>query len=71
MAVDTRNKRFSLIGFGETKGSPIVYPNPDGTVDNFDRAQFIYLYAGITLSGTPVAPVNPDDIFFLRRRRME
>ena len=54
MAVDTRNKRFSLLGFGHGYGIPYVLPNPDGTIDSDDRAQLIYLYPGISIvSGQP------------------
>lgn len=49
MAVDTRNKRFSMIGFG--RGVFGAMPNPDGGFAvAADRAQLSYLYAGITLS---------------------
>lgn len=47
MAVDTRNKRFSLLAFG--KPLPYVMPNPDGSFANAnDRAQLVYLYHGLT-----------------------
>ncbi len=50
MAVDTRDKRFSMLGYGQGKSFPWVMPNPAGS--NFDtilkRAQMIYLYAGIS-----------------------
>lgn len=47
MAVDTRNKRMSLIGLGSP--IPTVLPNPDGAFNNFDRAQLIWLYAGLNI----------------------
>ena len=54
MAVDTRNKRFSLLGFAQARGMPLVFPNPDGTLNSDDRAHFVYLYPGISIvSGQP------------------
>lgn len=54
MAVDTRNKRFSMIGID----MPFlrVFPNPDGTISAEDRQQYLGKYSGIPFSGdTPVA----------------
>lgn len=49
MAVDTRDKRFSILGFG--RGVFGATPNPDGGFAvAADRAQISYLYAGIALS---------------------
>ena len=50
MAVDTRNRRFSCLGFGQPYGTSVVFPNPDGTIDSSDRSQYIYLYSGISLA---------------------
>jgi len=55
MAVDTRNKRFSMIGFGSTRAT--VFPNPDGTLNVYDRAQYLWLYAGLDITYT--APAVP------------
>jgi hypothetical protein len=44
MAVDTRDKRFSMLGFANP--FRLVLPNPDGTIDQADRQQFAYLYRG-------------------------
>lgn len=46
MAVDTRNKRASILGF--VLASAIVFPNPDGTIDGPDRQQIAYSYSGIS-----------------------
>ncbi len=56
MAVDSRNKRFSLLGFGQARGAPVVFFNPDGTNAGnvLERAQYLYLYAGLSIqSGQP------------------
>ena len=56
MAVDTRDRRFSMLGFGQAFGWPVVFPNVDGNnaEDVFERAQWLYLYAGISIqSGQP------------------
>ena len=67
MAVDTRDKRFSLISFAQ----PILWfsPDPDGSfATTADRAQLDYLYAGITLDGgTP--PSNLGDVVLMLHRR--
>ena len=56
MAVDTRDKRFSMMGLGSPV--PRVLPNPDGTIGDQDRAMFIYLYHGIALGGAPAPGGN-------------
>lgn len=48
MAVDTRDKRFSMIGF--MADTPWIMANPDGTIGAGDRAMLLNLYAGISLS---------------------
>ena len=47
MAVDTRDKRFSIMGLGQP--TPSVLPLPDGAIDTSDRSFFIFLYSGIAL----------------------
>lgn len=56
MAVDTRDKRFSLLGFGQAHGAPVVFPNPDGAVGDVDRPMWIYLYHGSGISITSGHP---------------
>lgn len=56
MAVDTRNKRFSILGIAQP--FPCVFADPDGTISAPDRAQIIFLYSGIALSAPVV--VSPD-----------
>jgi hypothetical protein len=53
MAVDTRDKRFSMIGLT----SPILreQQNPTGTIGALARAMLLFLYAGIL----PAAPITP------------
>jgi hypothetical protein len=50
MAVDTRDKRFSMIGFGPS--GQFATPNPNGA--NMDtgaeRAMMLHLYYGISIS---------------------
>lgn len=48
MAVDTRDRRFSMIGIAMPV--PSMLPNPDGTIGTQDRAMLLWLYAGIALS---------------------
>lgn len=48
MAVDTRDKRFSMLGLA----GGWIFPNADGAIDAGDRSQFLRLYRGIALSST-------------------
>lgn len=54
MAVDTRDKRMSMLGLA--RASVRLFKNPTGTIAAVARAMFEFLYAGIGL-GPPVASV--------------
>ena len=56
MAVDTRDKRGSVLGFG--LAALLVLPAP-GAIDQPDRQQVAYAYRGIQ-AGNPVPPVAND-----------
>lgn len=61
MAVDSRNKRMSLVGFGLPV--PRVLPNPDGSLsDGADRGMLLYLYHGIALETTALVPILEADV---------
>jgi hypothetical protein len=47
MAIDSREKRFSMLNFSFPV--PVALFAADGTVDADDRAHTLNLYAGITL----------------------
>ena len=47
MPVDTRDKRFSMMGL--LQPVPSILPNPDGTIETQDRAQYAFMYHGIAL----------------------
>lgn len=49
MAVNTRDRRFSIIGL--TSPTIPALPDPDGTLDIGDRPQLLKLYAGFSLTG--------------------
>ena len=69
MAVDTRNKRFSMLGFGKAWASPYVLPDPSGGFDTeLERTQLVYLYAGISPSGE-LPPQGGDGFSLMSRRR--
>lgn len=51
MAIDTRDKRFSLLGMCQAHGAPVVFPNPDGTIDHTDFEHLLYGYDGIEFAG--------------------
>lgn len=46
MAVDTANKRYSVIGLGIPV--PSLLPVPDGSITDEDKLHLIYLYSGIS-----------------------
>lgn len=55
MAVDTANKRYSMIQFARM--STHMLPIPDGTIGVQDRAMYEHLYHGIALDSlTPPVP---------------
>jgi len=54
MAVDTAQKRFSMLNAGWLP--PVILFEPDGTVDADDRAHLLNIYGGNALSGV-TAPV--------------
>lgn len=63
MAVDTRNKRFSLIGLAAPM--LLVLPLADGSFDTVaDRQHLAYMYAGIQ-AANPVPIPNQTTIFGL------
>lgn len=53
MTVDSRDKRFSIMGLSQPV--PSVFSNPDGTVGTQDRAQWVFLYHGLALDAPAVA----------------
>lgn len=56
----------SMVGLG--LASLRVLPNPDSTIAEEDRAQLLYLYAGITLGDGSSGTVATDGVLLLRRR---
>lgn len=49
MAVDTKDKRFSMLSFGSGE----LLPDPDGGFDGPDRQHLLECYAGIAFQGPP------------------
>ncbi len=55
MAVDTENRRFSMLALGLPHVAAHVFATPDGTIIAEDRGQLIGLYPGISLlAGHPM-----------------
>ena len=50
MAVDTAEKRYSMLNFGDGSNSHLLFET-DGSVDADDRAHMLDIYSGITLGG--------------------
>ena len=58
MAVDSRQKRFSMMSFGSFIPSQILF-EADGTVDADDKYHLLGLYSGITLANPVAVDVAP------------
>lgn len=64
MAIDTRNKRASVLSIDR---SGRVFPNPDGSLANVnDRQQVGTVYSGISSGSAPVGSKIPWHLFFRR-----
>lgn len=56
MAINTRNKRFSLLGLAVPMMA--VLPLADGTIIQADRQQFAYSYAGLLFDESNLVTLN-------------
>ena len=65
MAVDTREKRFSMLNFGDGNNLHALF-EADGSVDADDRAHMLDLYSGIALNNP--SPVVVKTNFRIPRR---
>lgn len=66
MAIDTRNKRASVIGYKLPWRGPL--PLPDGEIDPGDRRHLVGEYRGFADAGAPGGP-GGRDTYIIRRRR--
>lgn len=66
--IDSRDKRFSLMGYDLVGGH--VWPTPDGTVDTADRIQWLGKYPGIAFTATAAVTARAR-IFRRRERRLD
>jgi len=55
MAIDTREKRMSMINFGEID---LTLFESDGAIDADDRAHLLGLYSGIALAAPIVSEID-------------
>ena len=53
MAIDTRHKRFSMLGFADGAHLHVTF-EADGAVDADDRSQLLDLYSGIGMGEPPI-----------------
>ena len=67
MAVDTREKRFSMLNFGDGTHVHVTF-EADGAVDLDDRQHLLDCYSGIAF-GAPPGPPGFTITPWLRRRR--
>lgn len=68
MAIDTAEKRYSMIAFGD--GSAPLF-EPDSTVDADDMYHLIGLYSGITLDNPTAPTFKPGFIRATRTQSMQ
>ena len=66
MAVDTRQKRHSLIGYG--LAYRLTLPVSDGALGQGDRQHLVGLYSGILATSPPTVDLHPASTFQARRR---
>jgi len=59
MAVDTKEKRFSMINFGDGTTIHLLF-EADGTVDLDDRQHLLDCYSGIAFAAPPVDQPRKD-----------
>lgn len=66
MAVDTRDKRFSMLGLA----SPVrrEQKNPTGTIAAVAREMLLFLYAGIALAAPTSYSVSPNHKLIIPQR---
>lgn len=67
MAVDTRDKRFSIMQLNQS-WRDVFMANPDNTIDTQDRAQLLWLYQGIALDALVVV-IDTGNVIPRWRRR--
>lgn len=67
MAIDTAEKRFSMINFGHA-GADRAMPVPAAPVSDEERYHRLGLYAGIDLTPTP--PGSGDEYIYFARHRL-
>ena len=71
MAVDTREKRFSMLNFGDGTHIHATF-EADGTVDLDDRQHLLDCYSGIAFGEPPEAPTGfPLDADRVRAHRQQ
>lgn len=58
MAIDTREKRFSMLNFGDGTHVHATF-EADGTVDLDDRQHLLDCYSGIAFGGAPATTPVP------------
>lgn len=58
MAVDTAQKRFSMLNFGDGR-TPYMLFQTDGAVDLDDRQHLLDCYSGIAFGAVAVVTVRP------------
>ncbi len=51
MAVDTKEKRFSMCNFGWSYD--VLLPDPDGSLSALNRQHLLNCYSGVTFQGPP------------------
>ena len=66
MAVDTLEKRFSMLNFGAGDHSHLTF-QVDGTIDLDDRQHLLDCYSGIVFASTGTSTPTVEPFGFFRR----
>ena len=64
MAVDTRQKRFSMMNFSTVPTIPLF--EADGTVDLDDQVHMLNLYSGLALGLPPSGIIYTDTVYMMQ-----
>jgi hypothetical protein len=69
MAVDTRQKRFAMMSFGDGNNFVALF-EADGAIDNDDRQHLLDLYSGVSFLLPQVGDISSNQAIIKRKTRV-